>query len=344
VTKACGLIGPSATATILATVPSFRPAYLIHGDDHGRVAERRARLRAMAEAESGMGGVELLEGDACTAEAVIGALTAMTFAMGRRFVIADGVERWKEGDATAVGEALAHADGETFTVAFFAREEGRAKAPEALHKAVTAAGGQVAAEMNVKPWDLPKWAQARARELGVELDGQAAKALVAQVGDRQQRLLRELEKLALEHGAGAHIGPDEIDATCASSAERKVWTLADAMVAGDREAATRILLDLRAQGERVPGLIYSMTRRLRDALAVSEALAAGQPPAQVKKTLRGGPRAAERFLADVQRRDAAAFRCALEAMADLEMETRGGGGAPLSEDTAALRAVLVAAG
>ena len=30
----------------------FRPAYLIHGDDHGRIGERRARLRAMAERES----------------------------------------------------------------------------------------------------------------------------------------------------------------------------------------------------------------------------------------------------------------------------------------------------
>ena len=34
-------------------MPSFKAAYLIHGDDHGRIAERRTRLRAMAEAESG---------------------------------------------------------------------------------------------------------------------------------------------------------------------------------------------------------------------------------------------------------------------------------------------------
>ena len=40
-------------------MPAFRPAYLIHGDDHGRIAERRTRLRAMAEQESGVGGVEL---------------------------------------------------------------------------------------------------------------------------------------------------------------------------------------------------------------------------------------------------------------------------------------------
>ena len=46
-------------------MPAFKPAYLIHGDDHGRIGERRARLRAVAEAESGPGGVEVLEGDAC---------------------------------------------------------------------------------------------------------------------------------------------------------------------------------------------------------------------------------------------------------------------------------------
>jgi DNA polymerase-3 subunit delta len=77
-------------------VPTFRAAYLIHGDDHGRIGERRSRLRAMAEAESGVGGVELFEGDACTAEAIAIALSSMTFAIGRRFVIADGVERWKD--------------------------------------------------------------------------------------------------------------------------------------------------------------------------------------------------------------------------------------------------------
>ena len=47
-------------------MPSFKAAYLIHGDDHGRIGERRARLRAMAEAESGASGVEVLEADAAT--------------------------------------------------------------------------------------------------------------------------------------------------------------------------------------------------------------------------------------------------------------------------------------
>src|SRR4051812_49575211 len=86
----------------LEPVPSFKPAYLVHGDAHGRIGERRARLRALAEAESGSGGVELFEGDASTPEAVALALRAMTFAIGRRFVIVDGVERWKDANVESV--------------------------------------------------------------------------------------------------------------------------------------------------------------------------------------------------------------------------------------------------
>jgi DNA polymerase-3 subunit delta len=325
-------------------VPSFRAAYLIHGDDHGRIAERRARLRAMAEDESGAGGVEVFEGDACTSDAVATALASMTFAVGRRFVIADGVERWKDGDVEAVTAAMADLDATDTTVAFFAREEGRYKVPAALEKAVEKAGGQVAVESAVKARDLPRWLQARARELGVELDLQGARALVAQVGDRQQRLVRELEKLALEYGPGASLDAETVAASSASSAERRLWTLSDALVAGDRRTATRALLELRAQGERVPSLLYGMVRRLRDALAVAEALAAGQAPAQIKRSLRMPSFAADRLISDVSKRDVESLRRALELMADLELESRGGGGGVLSEETAAVRTVIAVAG
>jgi DNA polymerase-3 subunit delta len=259
-------------------------------------------------------------------------------------VIADGVERWKEGDVAPVAAAMAAADPETLTVAFFAREEGRSKAPAALHEAVEAAGGPIAEEGSVRPRDLPRWLVARAAELGVVLDTQGARALVAQVGgERQQRLVRELEKLALEHGEGARLGVEEVRASAAGSAERKLWTLADALVAGDERTAARTLLALRAQGERLPGLLFGMVRRLRDALAVAEALAAGQPPAQVRRSLRMPSFAADRLIADAGRREVADFRRALELMADLELESRGGAGGVLSEDTAAVRAVIAAA-
>jgi DNA polymerase-3 subunit delta len=87
-----------------------------------------------------------------------------------------------------------------------------------------------------------------------------------------------------------------------------------------------------------------MVRRLRDAHDIATALEAGEAPAQIKGRLRMPPFAADRLIADVRKRDAETFRRALELLADLELESRGGGTAALSEDTAAVRAVIAIGG
>ena len=340
----------------------LKPAYLIHGDDHGAVAERRAGLRALAErGEGGSAGVELLEGDAATPAGVAGALAAMTLAIGRRVIMVEGVERWRQADVEKeLAGAIKQMPPDT-TLALFAREEARAKAPAALHDAVKRAGGQVVAQMTVKSWELAKWAREQAARLGLSLDAAAAKALVAQVGERQQRLLRELEKLALEGdvdtddatGAPAvsppprHIGVQDVERRAAHSTEWRAYGLADALVGGDAREATLSYLRLRQQGERLSGLTYLMAQRLRDAVAVAVRLQAGESVAEIKRSLRMPSRAAERFVADVARSDIEQLRTALAALADLELDTRGG--APLSasrtalagmdEDTLALHAI-----
>jgi DNA polymerase-3 subunit delta len=179
-------------------MPELKPAYLIHGDDHGAIAERRAGLQTLALKQGDAGSVEALAGDAATPAGVAQALAALTFAIGRRVIVVDGVERWKQAEVEQhLLPALRDMPPDT-TVALFAREEGRTKAPAAVHAAVKAAKGQIVEQGTVKPWELPKWAREQAARLGLALDQAAAKALVAQVGERQQRILRELEKLALE--------------------------------------------------------------------------------------------------------------------------------------------------
>ena len=97
----------------------------------------------------------------------------MTFAFGRRFIIVDGAERWKDKELDSLEAAIEAIPPDT-TVAFFAREDSRAKAPERLHDAVRKAGGDISAEESVKPWELPKWVIARASELGSQLEPDAA--------------------------------------------------------------------------------------------------------------------------------------------------------------------------
>jgi DNA polymerase III subunit delta len=318
---------------------AWKPAYLIHGDAHGRIVERRARLRAMAEAESGVEAVEVFEGDAATPEAVGAALNAMTFAVGRRFLIVDGAERWKDADVeTHLAPALSDVPPET-TVAFFAREDGRAKAPAKL-VALVKAVGDIAVEATPKARDLPSWAMAEAQRLGVTLERPAAQALVTSVGERQQRLLRELEKLAIEHGPGATLGTEEVEAA-ANSAERQVWGLIDSYVTANRTAATQAFLELRAQGESIARLVPLMARRVRDVLAIAVRLESGESPAQIKESIRGKPWQTEQRIKQARATDADHLRRALEALADLEIASRGG--SELDDDTAALRAIAAIA-
>jgi DNA polymerase-3 subunit delta len=340
-------------------VPALKPAYLIHGDDHGAVAERHARLHALAREGGDAASVELPTGEDATPAGVARALATMTFALGQRVILVEGVERWKDAEVERdLLPAMRDLPPET-TVALFAREEGRTKAPAALHKAVKAAGGQIVAQTNVKPWELPKWVREQATRLGLALDQAAAKALVAQVGERQQRLLRELEKLALELAPASSAGsPDaspqplrvsaeRIEQRAAHSAERRAFALADALVAADTSAATLSYLRLRRQGERISGLTYLMASRLREALAVALRLQAGESAAEIARSLRMPPRAAEHFLADVARSEPERLRAALGTLADLELDTRGGAPlrsdrrplAALEEDTLALRAI-----
>lgn len=318
-------------------MPAFKPAYLIHGDDHGRIGERRAALRALAERESGAGGVECFEGDSSAPDVVAGALAAMTFAIGRRFLIVDGAERWKDADVqTHLLPALASI-GEETTIAFFAREEGRFKVSAQLVKAVERAGGNVAAERTMKAKELPRWLQGEASKLGVDLDREAAQALVAHVGDRQQRLLRELEKLALELGAGARIGAEEVEQAAARSAEHQVWGLVDTLVAGDGAAATRAYLELAAQGEAVSRLVGLLARRVREVLAIAQRLEAGENPQQIKAGMRGSPWALDRRIAEARRSDADRLGRALEVLADLELATHGA--SELSDPTEMISAI-----
>jgi DNA polymerase III subunit delta len=93
--------------------------------------------------------------------------------------------------------------------------------------------------------------------------------------------------------------------------------------------------------------VYLIAQRLRDALEAALRLQAGESAANVKRGLRMPSRAADRFLQDVARTDPDRLRAALGALADLELDSRGGAviaesRAPmalLGEDTLALRAI-----
>ncbi len=156
----------------------------------------------------------------------------------------------------------------------------------------------------MKPWELPKWAVAQARQLGLELTPEAARMLVGHVGERQQRLLRELEKLALELERGRatiDIDADMVLELTAASAERKAWALADALLSGNAATATRTLPADARSGRTAAGsdLLDELTRT--PGAPDRARLDRGESQAQVKSGLRMPPSAADKLIADAKR-------------------------------------------
>jgi DNA polymerase III subunit delta len=320
-------------------VADLKPAYLVCGDDDAKIDAWRARVRRRAEDERGPGGLETFEAGSTEPAEVAAALAALTFDPGTRYLLVDDAGAWKAGALAPVEGALAGLPPDTVLVLIV-----RGKAPKQLRAAVEKAGGEVREYRAPKPWHLPKWCIERGRELGIELDGEAAKELVALVGTSQQRLSRELEKLALALHPARTAGPGDVERLAARDAAPQAYDLADALVAGDLCATLALAEELEAHGERPGRLVFPIARRLREVHRAAVMLDAGMPEQKVGDALRAPPWLAKKTVARAKKADVAALERALSVFAELEVELRGGGDVQLDEDTAFSLALARAAG
>jgi DNA polymerase-3 subunit delta len=308
-------------------VADLKPAYLIHGDDDSKIDAWRSRVRKRAESENGPGALESFDAARDEAEAVVASLSALTFATGTRYLLVDDVGAWKAPQAAPLTDALATLPPDTVLVLVV-----RGKPLKSLAKAVEQAGGEVRDHPAPKPWELPKWATGRARELGLRLDGEAAKALVAIAGPSQQRMSRELEKIAIAVYPEATATLDDVERLAAGEASPKVYDLADAVVGGEVEAAIALAEELSEWGERPSRFVYPIVGRLREVHRAAELLEGGMTEKELSGALKMPPWRAKKVVALARRADREALARAICRFADLEVDLRGGGS--LDEATA----------
>ena len=301
----------------------MRALYLIAGTDGAKIDSTRTRLRARAEREAGADALEVFEPGEGKGmpdhEALLLAIPAMSLMESRRYLLADGVERWRDRQLEAVAVAVGDLPPD-LTLVLIAR----AKAPAKLLKAVRAAQGEVHEFEAPKPREMPRLLVADAQRLGFRLEPTAARLLVDRMGANPVRLQNELERLALWAGEGGEVTAADLGAMIADTSEAAVWSLSDALLEGDAAGALRIGERLIDQGENVTGLIYGLASRLRGACSAAGQLAEGIPPSQVESSLKMHPYAAKQLVARLRNADVADLRMATEALADLELWCRGG--------------------
>ena len=317
----------------------LKPAYLICGDDDAKIDAWRARVRHRAEEERGPGGLEMFDAGASEPAEVVASLVALTFDPGTRYVLVDNVGAWKATQIEPLESILAEMPPDTVLVAI-----ARGKALKQLSKAIEKAGGEVREYPAPKPWELPKWIVERGRDLGLQVDGEAAKELVALVGTSQQRLSRELEKLAIALHPGTSATTSDVEAMAARDTSPQAYDLADALVAGDLRETLALAERLESHGERPGRLVFPVVRRLREVHRVASLLDAGVPEGRIGDQLKAPPWLLKKTVARAKKADRAALERAICVFADLEIDMRGGGDVQLDEDTAFSLALARAAG
>lgn len=319
----------------------MRSLYLIAGTDQAKIDATRARLRARAEREGGAGSFQVFDPSdgrgAPDHQALLGAIPAMTLTESRRYLLADGVERWGARQQEAVAAALGDLPPD-LTVVLIARDKGPAK----LTRAVKAANGEVREFAAPKARDMPRLLIADAKHLGFRLEPEAAQVLVDRMGANSLRLHNEVRRLATWAGQGGAVGAADLDAMIADTSEVAVWSLSDALLERNPTAALRIAERLISQGENVTGLIYGLASRLRKACTAVASLEEGLSPKRVEASLGMHPYAARQLVARLRQTSLDDLREATIALADLEVWCRGG--ADYGDDLALTLALGRAAG
>jgi DNA polymerase-3 subunit delta len=305
------------------------PAYLLAGDDAAKLDAALRALRARAEREGGPGALESFGGEgAPDAEALLAAVPALSLTAARRYLLADGVERWGAAQAKPVIEALGALPPDLTVVLVAYEEPPKVKAPKGIAEAVEAAGGEVRRYEAPRARSLPGRLVADAERRGFRLEPDAAQLLVERLGESTVRLATELDRLALWAREGGTVGAEDLEAMVADTSEEAVWALSDALVDRDRAAAAAAAARLTAQGEAVTPLIYQAAKRLREARLALAGIEAGRSDKELQSSLPMHPYAAKMLVKRVRGTDRAALRAATCAVADLEWWTRGGSDYP----------------
>jgi DNA polymerase-3 subunit delta len=261
----------------LAAVADLLSAYLITGTDRPKVTRALRRLRDRV----GEDATETLDAGESSGEDVAASCNALgLFAVERRLVVVEQVQRWKAADVKAVQEYL-RKPAPTSVLALHGEE---VKRDSPLAKAVAKAGEVLVYDLPTRgrKADLPKWVEQQFRERGTVIDHDAARALVELAGDNADELATEVDKLTT-WAAGERIGEHEVAELVPARADAPPFDLTDAW--GRRDVAAVLAASERIverSGDsrrdvflRIAALVTNHVTRVRECQALD---AEGVPP------------------------------------------------------------------
>lgn len=251
---------------------SLAPLYVVTGDEVLLVMEAVDAIRAAARA-AGFGERTVLEVEAGFDWGRLGEWARSASLFSSRRLVELRMSAPPNGAGQAALEAYARRLPEhTLTVVTLPRLA--KKAMQAAWFAALAEAGEVVEILPVGRAELPAWLAARLARHGFEAEPAVLEFLAERVEGNLLAAHQEVEKLALLFPPG-RLSLEQVSEAVSNVARFDAFALADAVLAGDRARAARIVDALAATGESPVPILGTLAWLVRSLARARAALDAG---------------------------------------------------------------------
>lgn len=192
------------------------------------------------------------------------------------------------------------------------------KKPSSVYKRISAVLTPV--QFNLKgSAALKKWIKAQFEKAEVEVHFDSADAMIQKCGRNMYILHGECEKLiAYARSHGITVTPDTVELVCCKNEEEDAFTLANAVLAGDRRGALAALKGYKDRKEEPVAVTAALGRVLEDMLHVCMLRSEGLQKKEIAETLKMHEYKCSLYMQAVTGIEAARLRAAVQRCLDTD--------------------------
>ena len=285
--------------------------YLLLGDDEERKSRGVERLR-------GGRTVEAYDASEAGPEAVVRACNSYSLFGEGPFVVVKNLDAWNAAQKAVIGDYLEDPAPAADLVLLGKKLGAREKLLAAVKKV-----GEVHNFEQPTGKALIGWVVGHAKKLDLNLPEDVARGLIERCSGDKMRLMSETEKLALYVGQ-RKATKEDVEALCPPEVQSNIFAFVDALAAGDRGKALKLLEDLVGTGEPPLRVTYMVRRQFRLVARARTLFESGASQGEVARELKVPPFVARKLEEQATGLSAEDLERALELVLDLERGLKGG--------------------
>jgi DNA polymerase-3 subunit delta len=171
----------------------------------------------------------------------------------------------------------------------------------------------------LKDFEIQTWMRQKAKELNVQIDERVIRHLLNLAGNSVRRITSELEKLAVAALPESIITQELVEKLTPNSREVSNFDLSDQLLAGNRNAAMKVLQKVLNDGAEPLMLLGLIANNYHRLFLAKELMQQGVERIEVARIMKLPPFKQDDFLATARRADGERLSWSLQRIADADL-------------------------